>query len=74
MRYQTIPRWTMIMLIVMGLGFVAGSLAFALFVPQPTGTIVGAIWFVMGGGIGLDRDEARASHKRFVDEVMETVR
>jgi 5,10-methylenetetrahydromethanopterin reductase len=30
--------------------------------------------FVMGGGIGLDRDEARASHARFVDEVMGAVR
>ena len=37
MRYQTIPRWTIIMLVVMGLGFVAGSFAFALFVPRRRG-------------------------------------
>ena len=53
MRYQRIPRWTMIMLVVMGLGFVAGSIAFVLFVPEPTGAIVGAIWFVMGGGMAF---------------------
>jgi len=53
MRYQTIPRWTMILLVVMGLGFVAGALAFVLFVPQPTGAIVGAIWFAMGSGMAF---------------------
>jgi hypothetical protein len=53
MRYQTIPRWTMIMLVVMGLGFVAGALAFVLFVPEPTGAIVGGIWLVMGAGMAF---------------------
>ena len=53
MRYQTIPRWTMVMLVVMGLGFVAGAFAFVLFVPEPTGAIVGGIWLVMGGGMAF---------------------
>ncbi|HEY0381077.1 MAG TPA: SHOCT domain-containing protein [Candidatus Elarobacter sp.] len=51
MRYQMIPRWTMIMLIIMGIGFTAGAFAFMLFGPQPTGAIVGFIWLVMGGGM-----------------------
>ncbi len=38
------------MLIVMGIGFMAGAGAFILFVPQPTGAIVGAIWLLMGAG------------------------
>jgi hypothetical protein len=48
-RYATTPSWVYVMLIVMGLGFIGGAGAFYLFVPQPTGTIVGAIWLVMGG-------------------------
>jgi hypothetical protein len=51
MRYQTIPRWTYVMLIVMGIGFTAGAFAFIVFVPAPTGAIVGGIWLVMGGGM-----------------------
>ena len=53
MRYQKIPRWTMVMLVVMGLSFAAASIAFFLFVPQPTGAIVGVIWIVMGGGMAF---------------------
>jgi hypothetical protein len=53
MRYQTIPRWTNVMLIVMGLGFMAGAVAFVLFVPAPTGAIVGGIWLVMGAGMAF---------------------
>src|ERR1700730_450377 len=49
MRYATTPGWVYVMLIVMGLGFMGGAAGFILFVPQPTGTIVGAIWLVMGG-------------------------
>ena len=48
MRYATTPGWVYVMLIVMGLGFMGGAVAFILFVPQPTGMIVGAIWLVMG--------------------------
>ena len=50
MRYATTPGWVYIMLIVMGFGFMGGAGAFYLFVPQPTGTLVGAIWLVMGAG------------------------
>jgi hypothetical protein len=50
MRYATTPGWVYVMLIVMGLGFMAGAGGFALFVPQPTGATVGIIWFVMGAG------------------------
>jgi hypothetical protein len=50
MRYATTPGWVYVMLIVMGIGFMGGAGAFILFVPQPTGTIVGAIWLVMGAG------------------------
>jgi hypothetical protein len=50
MRYATTPGWVYVMLIVMGLGFTGGAGAFILFVPQPTGAIVGAIWLVMGAG------------------------
>jgi hypothetical protein len=53
MRYQTIPRWTNVMLVVMGVGFIAGAFAFMLFVPQPTGAIVGGIWLVMGAGMAF---------------------
>jgi hypothetical protein len=53
MRYQTIPRWTYVMLIVMGLGFMAGAFGFVLFVPQPTGDIVGGVWLVMGAGMAF---------------------
>jgi hypothetical protein len=48
MRYATTPGWVYVMLIVMGIGFMGGAFAFILTVPQPTGTIVGAIWLVMG--------------------------
>lgn len=48
MRYGTIPAWTYMMLIVMGIGFTGGAIAFLLFVPPPAGQIVGAIWIVMG--------------------------
>ena len=48
MRYAMIPGWVYVMLIVMGIGFMAGAGAFILWVPQPTGTIVGVIWLVMG--------------------------
>ena len=51
MRYQTIPRWTYIMLAVMGLAFVVGAFGFILFVPAPTGAIVGGIWLVVFGGM-----------------------
>ena len=50
MRYATTPGWVYVMLIVMGIGFMAGAGGFVLFVPQPTGTIVGVIWLVMGAG------------------------
>jgi hypothetical protein len=53
MRYQTIPRWTNVMLVVMGVGFMAGALAFVLFVPAPTGAIVGGIWLIMGAGMAF---------------------
>jgi hypothetical protein len=51
MRYQTIPRWTYVMLLVMGLAFVVGAFGFILFVPAPTGAIVGGIWLVVFGGM-----------------------
>ena len=50
MRSVTIPGWVYVMLIVMGFGFMAGSGAFMLWVPQPAGAIVGVIWLVMGAG------------------------
>jgi hypothetical protein len=53
MRYQTIPRWTYIMLVVMGFGFVVGAFAFILFVPAPTGAIVGGIWLVVFGSMAF---------------------
>ena len=53
MRYQTIPRWTMVMLVVMGIGFAVGAFAFILFVPQPAGAIVGIIWLIMGAGMAF---------------------
>jgi hypothetical protein len=67
MRYARTPGWVYVMLTVMGIGFAAGAVAFYLFVPQPTGTIVGAIWLVMGGGMAFfsvralrgRRDDAR---------------
>jgi len=49
MRYLSTPAWVYVMLIVMGIGFSAGAVAFVLFVPQPTGAIVGVIWLLMGG-------------------------
>jgi hypothetical protein len=50
MRYAMTPAWVYVMLIVMGIGFIGGAVAFILFVPQPTGAIVGVIWLLMGGG------------------------
>lgn len=50
MRYAVTPAWVFVMLIVMGIGFIGGAGAFILFVPQPTGTIVGVTWVLMGGG------------------------
>lgn len=51
MRYARSPSWVYVMLIVMGIGFSVGAFGFILFVPQPTGAIVGAIWLVMGTGM-----------------------
>jgi putative oligomerization/nucleic acid binding protein len=48
MRSATVPSWTFVMLIVMGLGFTAGAVAFFLFAPAPAGAIVGGIWLLMG--------------------------
>ena len=53
MRYQTIPRWTYVMLLVMGLCFIVGAFGFILFVPAPTGAIVGGIWLVVFGGMAF---------------------
>jgi hypothetical protein len=50
MRYATTPAWVYVMLIVMGLGFMAGSAGFALWVPPPAGPLVCVIWIVMGAG------------------------
>ena len=50
MRYASSPAWVYVMLIVMGAGFMAGAVGFIVFVPQPTGIIVGVIWLVMGAG------------------------
>lgn len=49
MRYATTPAWVYVMLIVMGAGFMAGAAAFVLWVPAPTGGVVGLVWLVMGG-------------------------
>ena len=51
MRYQSIPRWTYIMLVVMGIGFIGGAFAFILLASAPVGAIVGGIWLVMGAGM-----------------------
>jgi hypothetical protein len=51
MRTQSIPRWTYIMLVAMGLAFMAGGVGFILFVPPPAGPIVGGIWLVIFGGM-----------------------
>ena len=67
MRYQTIPRWTYVMLVVMGLGFVVGAFAFILFVPAPTGAIVGGIWLVVFGSMaffGMRALRGRADDER----------
>jgi hypothetical protein len=48
MRYATTPRWVFVMLIAMGMAFTAGAFGFILFVPPPTGLIVGGIWLVIG--------------------------
>ena len=39
------------MLLVMGLAFIVGAFGFILFVPAPTGAIVGGIWLVVFGGM-----------------------
>jgi hypothetical protein len=66
MRTQSIPRWTYIMLIVMGLAFMVGAVGFILFVPAPTGQIVGGIWLVVFGGMVFF--SARALRGRADDE------
>ncbi|MEA2718400.1 MAG: hypothetical protein QOJ39_264 [Candidatus Eremiobacteraeota bacterium] len=53
MRYGTVPAWTFIMLIVLGGAFIAGSAAFLILTPAPTGVIVGTIWMVMGAGMAF---------------------
>jgi hypothetical protein len=53
MRTQMIPRWTYVMLLVMGLAFVIGAFGFILFVPAPTGATVGGIWLVVFGGMAF---------------------
>jgi hypothetical protein len=71
MRYATIPGWVYVMLIVMGIGFMAGAGAFILYVAQPTGTIVGVIWLVMGASFVFfslralrgRRDDERIRHE-----------
>src|ERR1700736_5251180 len=50
MRYATTPKWVYVMLIVMGIGFMAGAFAFVAWVPAPTGAIVGGLWLLMGAG------------------------
>jgi hypothetical protein len=63
MRYSTTPAWVYIMLIVMGVGFGAGSFGFMLFVPQPTGMLVGAIWLLMSFGFVFFSLRALAGRK-----------
>lgn len=53
MRYATTPAWVYVMLIVMGIGFMAGAAAFVAWVPAPTGAVVGLIWLLMGAGFVL---------------------
>ncbi len=53
MRNATSPRWIYVMLIVMGLGFMAGSFAFYRFVPFPAGLSVAIIWLIMGAGMAF---------------------
>jgi hypothetical protein len=50
MRYAMTPAWVYVMLIVMGVGFMAGAVGFVLWVPAPTGASVGIVWLLMGGG------------------------
>lgn len=50
MRYAMIPRWTYYMLVVMGVGFIAGAVPFFLFVPV-SGKAVGVVWALMGAGM-----------------------
>ena len=66
MRTQIIPRWTFVMLLVMGLAFVVGAFGFILFVPAPTGATVGGIWLVVFGGMVFF--SARALRGRADDE------
>jgi hypothetical protein len=66
MRTATIPRWVYYMLVVMGVGFMAGAGAFLIFVPAPAGMIVGAIWIVMGAGMAFF--SLRALARRREDE------
>jgi hypothetical protein len=64
MRYATSPAWVYVMLIVMGVGFSAGSFAFDLFVPPPAGPLVGVIWFLMGAGFVVFSSQALRNRKR----------
>jgi hypothetical protein len=51
MRYQIIPRWIFLMLIVSGLAVGAGGLTFLVIVPPPAGVIVGVIWLAIGSAM-----------------------
>ena len=66
MRYGTVPAWTFVMLIVMGAAFTAGSAAFFILMPPPTGPLVGVIWMVMG--LGMVMFSLRALRGRRDDE------
>jgi hypothetical protein len=48
MRSATVPTWTFVVLIVIGLGFTSGAVAFFLFAPPPAGALVGGVWLLMG--------------------------
>ena len=63
MRYSTTPAWVYVMLIVMGIGFGAGSVPFALFVPAPAGPLVGFVWLVMASGFVIFSVRALANRK-----------
>jgi hypothetical protein len=67
MRYQTIPRWTYVLVVAGGVAIVAGALVFVLVVPPPAGVLVGVFWLVIGGamaflamrGLRTSRDDDR---------------
>ncbi|HEY0394995.1 MAG TPA: SHOCT domain-containing protein [Candidatus Elarobacter sp.] len=63
MRYSTTPAWIYVMLIVMGIGFGAGSVPFALFVPAPAGPLVGFVWLAMASGFVIFSVRALANRK-----------